>query len=730
MHYLTVLITFLALSGVSTNHNPPSTENRWKLNVSRDGYNQSICVDPISKEINGVQEFPGAEDTKSPKIRVNWFTQLSSITRPLPKDLSATCRRDVEEYLQGLENMTEWAVQMMDSSAKMPSGILMGNLRVLGDFDECLSVEPPSNVKPQYCLSTIKFNTEKLRLNYPKVHDYLQKATCGRIGKEEVEFTGNWPLSMYSKIEWAVCVPASCGPKEVEDILAKAVENVYPDNGVKVSVEPKNCHDNRPSIEVSMRDWVFLSVSVSVIFLVIIGTWLDGSSEPDRRDATDSEGLGRFVKAFSLKKSWKGLTDLSSDSPGTIECLNGLRAISSFLIVLLHQMSMTSSLPLTNKSRIFNAYRNPSIRTIWNPFLIVDIFFVIGGLVRTQSMIANLGRGSFNYIKDCVKRYTNLTPLMVVAIGFQLVIINRLSTGPYRETYVVPHMRACEINWWKVLLHFINYADDESYKCIAHTWYTSADMHYYMLSPLLIYPLWKNPKAGLLLSIVVIIAAILLQFSILVTYDLVGLPFTFQTGNGEWKDHLEYYYYPSHTRATPYILGLLLGYCIYRYKQISLSKTQLAIGWGTFAAFIWWSIGRVYVIVRYDIEFNKWNHIIFGALNKTAWAMSTCWLIFVCHYGYARTLNRFLSSNFFKFHSRLGYCLFMFHLTVLFISMGNYRSPSTFHPFLSVSDKIGEHVVVLFFSLVMYLFIEAPFREIFSLLLQKRINPEKTIKQQ
>lgn len=42
---------------------------------------------------------------------------------------------------------------MHDSSAKLTSGILNGNINQYGDFDECLSVEEPEkHFQGQYCL--------------------------------------------------------------------------------------------------------------------------------------------------------------------------------------------------------------------------------------------------------------------------------------------------------------------------------------------------------------------------------------------------------------------------------------------------------------------------------------------------------------------------------------------------------------------------------------------------
>lgn len=46
---------------------------------------------------------------------------------------------------------------MFDSNAKLPSGLLNGNVNQLGDFDQCLGVEQPGgSVRGQYCLAYIE----------------------------------------------------------------------------------------------------------------------------------------------------------------------------------------------------------------------------------------------------------------------------------------------------------------------------------------------------------------------------------------------------------------------------------------------------------------------------------------------------------------------------------------------------------------------------------------------
>lgn len=61
---------------------------------------------------------------------------------------------------------------MYDASAKLPSGILSGNINQYGDFDQCLSVISANNdFKGQYCLAHIMVSFPK----HLKFFSYLRK---------------------------------------------------------------------------------------------------------------------------------------------------------------------------------------------------------------------------------------------------------------------------------------------------------------------------------------------------------------------------------------------------------------------------------------------------------------------------------------------------------------------------------------------------------------------------
>lgn len=64
---------------------------------------------------------------------------------------------------------------MHDASAKLPSGILSGNLNQLGDFDECLNVKASNGeFSGKYCLAYVQARVPDNLLKLGKIHKLLQ----------------------------------------------------------------------------------------------------------------------------------------------------------------------------------------------------------------------------------------------------------------------------------------------------------------------------------------------------------------------------------------------------------------------------------------------------------------------------------------------------------------------------------------------------------------------------
>lgn len=64
---------------------------------------------------------------------------------------------------------------VFDSSAKISSGILNGNVNYLGDFDQCINVEGPiDNIRGKYCLTYLQTSISDNLPKYKRLHNLVQ----------------------------------------------------------------------------------------------------------------------------------------------------------------------------------------------------------------------------------------------------------------------------------------------------------------------------------------------------------------------------------------------------------------------------------------------------------------------------------------------------------------------------------------------------------------------------
>ncbi|KAJ6639370.1 O-acyltransferase like protein [Pseudolycoriella hygida] len=61
-----------------------------------------------------------------------------------------------------------------DSTAKISSGILNGNVNLFGDYDQCLKIEGPANdLKGKYCLTYLQVSIPKHMPRLKHLYDLM-----------------------------------------------------------------------------------------------------------------------------------------------------------------------------------------------------------------------------------------------------------------------------------------------------------------------------------------------------------------------------------------------------------------------------------------------------------------------------------------------------------------------------------------------------------------------------
>ena len=108
---------------------------------------------------------------------------------------------------------------------------------------------------------------------------------------------------------------------------------------------------------------------------------------------------------------------------------------------------------------------NDAMGAIFNAYLSVDTFFIIGATLLTFITLKELDKAAnkgatatstaFFWFKYYVHRYIRLTGVYAVILFFHASLIKLFATGP-QSSWVMMHHDVCQDNWWKNLLYINN----------------------------------------------------------------------------------------------------------------------------------------------------------------------------------------------------------------------------------------------------------------------------------
>jgi hypothetical protein len=110
---------------------------------------------------------------------------------------------------------------------------------------------------------------------------------------------------------------------------------------------------------------------------IIFGT----AFEFTRNQVQTNENQSKFLIAFSLRQNWNRL--LKSTDPKSIDCINGLKILATFWIVVGHRSGFLDQMFVENMKHSFA--EDCFFRLISFYLVAVDTFMVISGYVLAMS---------------------------------------------------------------------------------------------------------------------------------------------------------------------------------------------------------------------------------------------------------------------------------------------------------------------------------------------------------
>ncbi|XP_060523554.1 nose resistant to fluoxetine protein 6-like isoform X2 [Cylas formicarius] len=490
---------------------------------------------------------------------------LQVIENIVKKIENEKCVRDIRISLNSLVEGEVWALKMFDSLPKFPSGLLDGNLFVMGNFHECVETEwrqSNSTFSGQYCLAEVYFKLYKDNGGLFRMDPNLSQHVRMRFNS--------------SVVHWGMCAPSSCTPTDVKVFVEETFSIVDSFESLRANVNDKNCYARRET-RITNGEIIYASLIGLVFLFAIMSTTVHYWQIHRRKRSAvyNIDGLRReistaneIILCFSIIRVVRSLLR-TKPNEFNLECICGIKFLSMMLIIAGHSLIFILGGPISNIKFISKEYTDPLNGVLVNP-LLVDTFLLVSGFLMCRLLLAELDKrnGKINIFVLYITRYVRLTPAYLVILGFYLTWMSRLAEGPLWNKTIVTEKEKCQQSWWTNLLYVNNYIKTDSL-CMFQSWYLAADYHLFVLSPCIIFPLWRWRKVGKLLLAIIMLASISLPFYI--TYignlDPTLLAFPPEIQDISSNKYFLTAYVKTHMRASSYCFGLLLGYIVYRIQS-------------------------------------------------------------------------------------------------------------------------------------------------------------------
>jgi len=482
--------------------------------------------------------------------------------------------------------------------------------------------------------------------------------------------------------------------------------------------------------------WLAICFCLFLTSLIAIATGMHVSAkrradESERDEALLEEGSVRqaprlpvVYRAFSLigpDGTWEKLWAIPSYKP--TDCLNGLRALSMFWVVLGHSFLMPEGIMgyqnpqdiVVSPLNAAAAEDNWLFMFVLSSQLSVDSFFFLGGFLFSLLTVKELEnrRGKLNYGMVCVLRYLRLTPSLAFVMLVYYMILPMLANGPFAPKFQHSVFRRCDISWWSELLYlqnFIPFNSDDV--CMGWTWYLGDDMIFFIVGLFLVPIYYFRRVAGWSIAILLMAASTIIMGYLTVVHHLAP-----EALDGyHQQEYFLWAYSKPYTRIPAYLVGVMAAWILLEMEKKGITIQTGMCGPMTSSVLWFFAIGVQTFIVcipatDHGHRANSWSDntsFLYMVFSRTVWA--ACWAIltFLCYFGQAPVTNWILSHPIWTPFARLTYGAYLCHPLVIKLASGSAEQYYNFNGMFLVYHVTGNILCSYGCSFLVWCMVERP----------------------
>ncbi|KAF5281981.1 hypothetical protein FQA39_LY00505 [Lamprigera yunnana] len=466
------------------------------------------------------------------------------------------CAKQLRLFTKDLNEFRTWTIMMLDSTAKLESGLLQGRVIMMGSYDECLEISDYSNgsyIEGQFCTTTVTPTESTLQCINNQMAEYFQDAKMNN-------------LTHLIDMKWGVCSMSACSPDQLQQ-LWDFIENRYQIR-FHVKFVDNTCYKKSKTRDLTLVDTIAIYIFGVLVLLLLSSTLYDILFFQQKH-----EKKWNLWVTFSLYNNAKRLLSTKKEDETNITCLYGIRVIFMAWIVLGHSYFIYLYMMSVNNIQLITLLQQDSSMFILGAYASVDTYLLISGCLIVYITSLAKERGTpISLLVFYVHRVLRLSPAYAAVMLISAGPIVYFGSGPFWNNVNQAFEKRCIGGWWQNLLYIQNYYGADA-GCLIQGWYLAVDTQLYFISPVIFLLLQKWSKGGIIVTVFLIICSVVVNIVATYYYNIDSL--TPQT----MEDYFLQLYSRTHFRAAPWLVGTLLGHAllIYRKKRVIMNKVSCTI---------------------------------------------------------------------------------------------------------------------------------------------------------
>ncbi|CAH1104896.1 unnamed protein product [Psylliodes chrysocephalus] len=607
---------------------------------------------------------------------------------------NSQCAKDIKTLFNDALHMKRWALEMLDATGKLQSGIFAGNFFMNGNFDECIDIKEMRNktIRGQYCTVLLTPSDR-----YSHSFDFSNAATLKEVFGVKTSSQISDVLKNI-KMSYGICIPDSCSIGNLQTLWD------YVEYTFRIPVH-LNFFDTMCSTKIKGIKPFDFDVLVHACFglYFILLALITGYDILFHQKVKGTDSLWISFSIYTNAKKIFTVNDELTEN-NFLAGISGIKAICMLWILYAHRVLLNLLTGATNliyvlewKSKVFTAFNLSSS-------FAVDTFLMLSGLLLSFSILtykSTRPKMTIPVLPLYIYRFLRLSPALIAMILFNISIFKHLNNGPIWPLRATTLAVTCSKTWLATLL-FLSNMIDVNYQCMEQAWYLAVDCQLFFISPIILVNLLSKPVRTVLACIGICLLTGIYTFIITIRNNYGSIYF---------ESNKEYYtniYTSTIVRMPPWFIGIIFGYILFKYKHIKLTKVVSSLAWIT--AFLTLAgLILVHLVFTATNEYNVMNAAIFNSSARQFWALAIGLILFLCTINRDGKINAFLSMPLFRIIVRISYSVYLTQGAVLIYFTSGKKNSTYFSDITNIHDFLGDLFFIFIMGLLWCLAFESPF---------------------